>query len=210
MRISRGLLGVLLGMLMAGYASAAVAPTQEVLGALAPTGKLRVGLYRGSPVTVLRDDGPAEAKGVGLDLGRELARRLGVPFQPVIYPTPAAVMDGLKAGEWDVTVLARTPERAGQMNMTEPFLRIEHGFLVPPGSPITTIADVDRVGIRIGVPQGGSVTAALAQTIKRAAVIPIPGLAAAPDALSSGQVNVFAANKANLSAVSDKLPTGIG
>jgi polar amino acid transport system substrate-binding protein len=197
---------MLLGLALLVCPLAAAPPNRAVVQSLAPTGSLRVALYAGSPVTFVRGDTPDASKGVGLALGRELARSLGVPLQLVVYPTPAAVMEGLKTGEWDVTVLAQTPERERQMNMTAPFLLIEHGYLVPAGSPITAIAEVDRAGVRIGAPQGGSVNMVLAQTIKIAAVVPIAGLAAAPEALKLGQVQVFAANKANLFEVSTKLP----
>ncbi len=199
-------LAALLALFVFAFPSVAAPPAQGVLEALAPTGMLRVALYVGSPITFIRGETPSESRGVGLELGQELARASGVPLQLVIYPTPAAVVDGLKAGEWDVTVLARTPEREKLMNLTEPFLLIEHGYLVPAGSPISAISDVDRAGVRIGAPQGGSVNTVLAQMIRNAVVVPIPGLAAAPDAIKTGQVDVFAANKANLSEVSDELP----
>jgi polar amino acid transport system substrate-binding protein len=38
--------------------------------ALAPTGKLRVGLYPGTPTSILGDPASGNAKGVGFDLGR--------------------------------------------------------------------------------------------------------------------------------------------
>jgi len=65
---------------------------------------------------------------------------------------------------------------------------------------------VDRPGSRIGAPQGGSVNAFLARTVKQAAVIASPSVPAGADLLKSGQVDVFAANKANLFELSDKLP----
>ena len=92
------------------------------------------------------------------------------------------------------------------VNLTPPFLVIEHGYLVAAGSPITTMAAVDRAGLRIGAPQGGSVNATLASTIKNATIVPAAGLAAGADMLKSGAVDVFASNKANLFELSDKMP----
>ena len=76
------------GLLIAGCASVASAPTQEERQALAPTGKLRVAFYLGAPASIIRGATPDESKGVGFDLGKELARRIGVPFEPVVYPRP--------------------------------------------------------------------------------------------------------------------------
>ena len=67
-----------------GLCSHRYRPTPEARQALAPTGKLRVGLQLGSPHNVIADPVTGEMKGVGYDLGKELARRIGVPFEPVM------------------------------------------------------------------------------------------------------------------------------
>ena len=196
----------IVGLLMAGCAGVGSAPAQDERQALAPTGKLRVALYTGAPASIVRGATLDESKGVGFDLGKELARRLGVAFEPVVYASPGAIMGGLKAGEWDVTFFGPNPERESVLNFTAPFLIIEHGYLVPAGSPITTMDAVDRPGTRIGAPQGGSVNAFLARTIRNATVIASPSVPAGEEMLKSGKANAFAANKANLFELSDKMP----
>jgi polar amino acid transport system substrate-binding protein len=146
------------------------------------------------------------SKGVGFDLGKDLARRIGVPFEPVVYPSPGAILGGLKSGEWDLTLFGPNPERERVLIFTPAFLVIEHGYLVPAGSPISTIDAVDRAGTRIGAPQGGSVNASLARTVKNALVIASPSVPAGENMLKSGKADVFAANKANLFELSDKMP----
>jgi polar amino acid transport system substrate-binding protein len=142
---------------------------------------------------------------VGFDLGKVLARRIGVPFVPVVYPSPGAILGGLKSGEWDLTFFGPNPERESVLNFTPAFLVIEHGYLVPAGSPISNFDAVDQPGIRIGAPQGGSVNASLARTIKNATVIASPSVPAGEEMLRSGKADVFAANKANLFELSYKL-----
>jgi polar amino acid transport system substrate-binding protein len=192
-------------LLIAGCAGLALAPSQEERHALAPSGKLRVALYTGAPASIVRGATPNDSKGVGFDLGKELARRMGIPFEPVVYPSPGAIMDGLKAGEWDVSFFGPTPARESVLVFTAPFLVIEHGYLVPSGSPISTIDAVDRPGIRVGAPRGGSVNAFLARSLKDATVVPSPSVPAGEELLKSGKVDAFAANKANLFELSDKL-----
>jgi polar amino acid transport system substrate-binding protein len=196
----------MLGLLVSACAGMDSAPTRGVRQALAPTGKLRVGLYRGGPTSYIPGATPDDARGLGFDLGKELARRIGVPFEPVIYPTAGGVIGGLKSGEWDVAVLALSPERESDLDHTPPFIRIEHGYLVVSGSPISTMVQVDRPGVRIGAPEGGSVNAVLMRTIKNATVVASPGLTAGAEMLKVGRLDVFAANKANLFELSDKLP----
>src|SRR3954451_4608843 len=97
------LAAALLGLVIAGCAVISSAPNQEERQALAPTGKLRVALYVGAPASIVRGTTTDDSKGVGFDLGKELARRIGVPFEPVVSPSPGAIVGGLKAGEWDLT-----------------------------------------------------------------------------------------------------------
>src|SRR5437868_10400380 len=105
MRPAHWLITAILGLLLVGCAGISTAPTPEARQALAPTGPLRVGLQLGSPHNVIRDPATGEMKGVGFDLGNELALRMGVPFEPVFYPSVGAVLDGGKAGAWDVAFI---------------------------------------------------------------------------------------------------------
>src|SRR6476659_5535786 len=129
MRTIAWLAAAVVGLLIAGCAGIG-APSQEERQALAPTGKLRVALYTGAPASIVQGATMNESKGVGFDLGKELARRIGVPFEPVVYPSPGAIMGGLKAGEWDVTFFGPNPEREAVLDFTPAFLVIEHGYLV--------------------------------------------------------------------------------
>jgi polar amino acid transport system substrate-binding protein len=92
-----------------------------------------------------------EMVGVGLDLGQELARRLEVPFEPVLYPSVGALLDGGKAGAWDVAFVGFSPARSEEWDFTQLHLEVEFGYLVPAGSRISTLADVDRPGMRLAV-----------------------------------------------------------
>ena len=92
-----GALSVLAAPVEAQIPKSGTAPTPEVRQAFAPTGTLRVGLTLGSPLGVIRDAASGEMKGVGFDLGQALAQRMGVPFEPVRYPSPAALVDSAKS-----------------------------------------------------------------------------------------------------------------
>ena len=121
-----------LGLLLTGCAGMSTAPTPEARQALAPTGKLRVGLQLGSPHNVIRDPVSGEMKGVGFDLGKELARRMGVPFEPVLYPSVGALLDGGKSGAWDVAFVGFSPARAKEWDFTAPApgnrIRLPHSW----------------------------------------------------------------------------------
>ena len=206
MRTTRWLMTAILGLLLTGCAGIHTAPTPEERQALAPTGKLRVGLTLGVPASVIRDSASGEMKGVLFDLGKELARRMEVPFEPVVYPSISALLDGAKSGAWDVAIFGVNPARAKQFDFTGTVLEIEFGYLVPAGSGISVLADVDRPGVRVGVPGKSAVEAALSRTLKNAVLVPAPGLAAGLEMLKAGKVDVFGTNKGNLFEMSDQLP----
>ena len=164
-----------------------VAPAQEIRQAAAPTGRLRVGLYPGSPTSMIRDRASGETKGLAFDLGQEFARRLSVPFEAVEFPQIANVLEALKQGQVDFTVTNASPARARDVDFTSPILGVELGYLVPAGSPITTQSDIDRPGMRVGVTAGGSSHSTLSREFKHAAVIPAQTLAIALEMFSGRQ-----------------------
>ncbi|MEO8718619.1 MAG: transporter substrate-binding domain-containing protein, partial [Burkholderiales bacterium] len=113
---------------------------------LTPTGKLRVGVNLSNFLLVQRNaDGTI--RGIVPDLAQELARRLGVSAELRKYEKVGAVADGAKKGEWDVAFIGAEPQRAAEIDFTAPYVEIEACYLVPAGSPLKTIADVDRKGV---------------------------------------------------------------
>jgi polar amino acid transport system substrate-binding protein len=78
MRTTHWVMTAILGLLLTGCAGISTAPTTEARQALAPSGKLRLGLQLGNPLNVIRDSASGEMRGVAFDLGKELARRMGV------------------------------------------------------------------------------------------------------------------------------------
>src|SRR5438105_12967918 len=92
---------------------------------LAPSGKLRAAINFGNPILATRDVDTGEARGVSVDLARELARRLGVPVELVLYDAAGKVVEGLKANAWDVAFVAIDPARAVDMDYSAPYVVIE-------------------------------------------------------------------------------------
>src|SRR5262249_16135140 len=116
---------------------------------LAPTGKLRVGINQGNFLLVTSSSPGAEPRGPAPDLARELGRRVGVPVEFVAFDTAGKLADAVKTGVWDVAFLGAEPQRANEIAFTAAYLEIPATYLVPAGSPIRSIAEVDRDGIRI-------------------------------------------------------------
>jgi polar amino acid transport system substrate-binding protein len=200
------LMSVLFGLSLTGCAGINAAPTSEARQALAPTGKLRVGLQLGSPHNVIRDPVSGEMKGVGFDLGKELAKRVGVPFEPVLYPSVGALLDAGKSGAWDVAFVGFSPARAKEWDFTALHMELEFGYLVPGGSSISTLADMDRPGIRVAVQEKSQPESFLARTQKEAVLVRASSLAGTLDLLKSGKADAIFSIKPSLFEVSNQLP----
>jgi polar amino acid transport system substrate-binding protein len=76
-------------------AASAGALAQEAREVLAPKGRLRVGVYLGSPLSMVKDSRTGEIHGLSLDLGKELAKRLDVAFEQINYQRIADVLAGI-------------------------------------------------------------------------------------------------------------------
>src|SRR5919198_5082030 len=171
MRATNWLTTATLGLLIMGCAGISTAPTPEARQALAPTGKLRVALQLGNPLNVVRDSASGEMTGVGFDLGNELARRIGVPFEPVLYPSVGALLESGKSGAWDVAFVGFGPARAKEWDFTALHLEVEFGYLIPGGSSISTLADVNRPEIRVAVQEKSGPDVFFSRTLKNVVMV---------------------------------------
>ena len=193
MRTTHWLLTAIIGLLLMG-AGIATAPTPEVLQALAPTGKLRVA-FLSAPLYVTKDPATGELKGVAVDLGKDLARRVGVPFDPVVYPNPSALVGGANSGAWDVALIGINAERAAAMDFSAPYMEVEQGYLVRAGVSIATASDVDKAGVRIGVLEKSNIDLYLSRTLKNAMLVRVKSLPENFALLDTGKADVIAATK---------------
>lgn len=147
----------------------------EVTAALrsefAPTGKLRVGLNMSNFLLTRTDAATGQPRGVAHDLAQELARRLGLAVELCPYPNPGALADAANKGVWDVGFLGAEPLRANEIDFTPAYVEIDSTYLVPPGSALKEIGEVDRKGIRIIVPEKAAYELYLSRTIKNAELV---------------------------------------
>lgn len=165
---------------------------------LAPSGKLRVGLNYSNFLLVLGDDAKGEPRGIAPDLGRELAKRTGLPLEFVKYDAAGKLFDAVKAGQCDVGFLGAEPQRANEVDFTAAYLEIPVTFLVPAGSPIKTIADVDREGVRIAVSERSAYDLYLSRTLKKAELVRTKGIPASYDAFMAQKLEALGGLKPKL------------
>jgi polar amino acid transport system substrate-binding protein len=173
---------------------------------LAPSGRLRVGLNYGNFLLVLKDAPGGEPRGVAPDLGRELARRIGVPVQFVKFDSAGKLADGVRSGMWDVAFLGNEPQRANEIAFSSAYLEIPVTYLVPAGSPLHKLADVDREGVRIAVADKSAYHLFLMRNLKHAELIAAEGIDASGKLFVEEKLEALAGLKPRLLADARKLP----
>lgn len=173
---------------------------------LAPSGTLLVGVYKGSPTSIIEGSTPQENKGVGYDLGKALAGQLGVPSRAVIFPNNAALLAAIKKGEVDFSVTNATPARKKNMDFSPSFMEVEKSFLVPPDSKYTAIDDLAASSALVGVSKGSSTAKTLTELFPKLHIREIDTLAHAIDMLKREEIAAFATNDAILFQMSDAIP----
>jgi polar amino acid transport system substrate-binding protein len=179
---------------------------QDVKEILAPQGKLRVGVYLGSPTSMVHDSKTNEIHGLSFDLGKELAGRLNVRFEQVTYQRISDVLEGMKAGDVDFTISNSTPARAATVTFSQNLLTIELGYLVSAASPIATIADIQKPGLRVGVTQGSTSQGTIPKLLPNATVVPAENYKRGIEMLEHGEIDTYATNKPTLFEMSDQMP----
>src|SRR5262249_14348979 len=113
---------------------------------LVQAGKIRVAVFLPQ---YNKDAATGEIRGVGtgfvaVELARALAARLGIEMQIVGYPTPLKALEGLKARECDFALMGIEPSRVNELDFTPPVVQFDYTYLVPSGSTIASVRDVDR------------------------------------------------------------------
>ena len=184
----------------------AASVNRDVRSALAPSGTLRTGLNYGNFLLITGDDPDGRPRGIAPDLAREIARRLGVPVDFVRFQQAGPLADGARENAWDIAFLGNEPQRAEEIVFSPPYLEIPVTYLVPAGSPVHSLADVDREGIRIAVSGKSAYDLFLTRTLKRATLVRAEGIEASIRLFVDRKLDALACLKPRLVAAADVLP----
>jgi len=179
---------------------------QDVTSELAPTGVLRAGINMANFLLVTGKSSAGDPEGVAPDMAREIAARLGVPVKYVPYKTPGELADMADTGAWDIGLIGAEPQRAEKIAFTAAYVEIEATYLVPAGSPLKTIADVDRAGVRIAVTGRSAYGLWLDRNIKNAQLVRSDTLDSAYEQFVRDKLDALAGLRPRLLADVTKLP----
>ena len=199
--------GLYAAIVAAAFAATGALASDEARKELAPTGKLRVGLaVAPNPGAGNVQMVNGEPRGIGGDLARELAKKLGVPVEWIQYPNSGALTDGVTTGAWDVAFLPVDAQRKQKVDFGAAHLVLQSTFLVGPNSPIQTLADVDKPGTRVVGVDNTATTRAAAASLKNVTMTNVKGPDVLFDLLRTGQADAIALSRESLTQLAAKLP----
>ena len=181
--------------------------SDKVKAELAPTGVLRAGINLSNFLLVTGRSANGDPEGVSPDMARAIADRLGVPVKYVPFKTPGELADQAGNNVWDIGNIGAEPQRAAVISFTAAYCEIEATYMVPAGSPIKTIADVDKKGVRIAVSARSAYGLWLENNIKNATLVPVAGLDAAFNKFVDDKLDVLAGLRPGLLKDIEKLPS---
>ncbi len=171
---------------------------------LTPTGVLRAGINLSNFLLVTGKAENGDPVGVSPDMAAEIARRLDVPLEFVTYPDPGALADAV--GDWDIGNIGAEPQRAEHIAFTAAYCEIQSTYLVPAGSPIQSIEDVDKPGIRIVTKGRAAYGLWLENNLKHAELIKTDSIDSSFDAFVEQGIDVLAGLRPRLLSDVQRLP----
>jgi len=173
---------------------------------LAEPGKLRAAINLGNILLVTGKNKIGNPTGVSPSLAAAIARHLGFSIVYNTYPSPGAAADAVDRDEWDICLIAEDPKRAETIEFCGAYAEIEATYLVPGGSKIRSLEDVDRPGVRIAVSERSAYDLYLSRALKHAELKRAPGLTAAFELFRDKKLDVLAGLRPALLENAESLP----
>lgn len=193
---------VLVSLICSGILACTSAPTNV----FTPQGSLRMGLYKGTPTSILpaKDNNPT--RGIGYELGQSLAIQLGIQYNPVVFEKNADVLAAVKNNEIDLVFTNASADRAQYIQFSKTVIRIEKGFLMSPKSNIQSQKEINSPKIKIGYSVGSNSQSELPTLIPKTSLVQTSSTKQAIEMLRAGQLDGFSTNKAILFEMASSVP----
>jgi polar amino acid transport system substrate-binding protein len=167
---------------------------------------LRAGINMGNGLLVTGRTAANEPDGVSPDIARAIAARLGVPVKLVPFAGPGELGDAVGTDTWDIALIGAEPQRAEKIAFSPAYVEIEATYLVPAGSSIREVGDVDRPGIRIAVSARSAYGLWLDRNIQRATLVRGQSGAEVWDRFTTENLHALAGLRSSLLEDAHRLP----
>jgi polar amino acid transport system substrate-binding protein len=181
----------------------------DVMNELAPTGKLRVAIAVGpapSALYAIKDDATGQYRGVTVELGSAMAKKLGIPVEFLPHLASGEIQNSAASGKWDVTFMPVDEERKKIVDFGNAYHLLQSTYLVAPGAKLANVEEANASGVRIGGVADTATFRAAQRAAPKATFVALPGVAAAVAAMKAGEVDCIALSRESLSSLVTKIP----
>ena len=176
---------------------------------LVPTGTLRVAIAVApapSALYAVKDAASGKFRGVTVDLGAALAKKLGVPVEFLPHLASGEIQNSAASGKWDVTFMPVDEERKKFVDFGNAYHLLQSTYLVAPGSKLAKVEEANDPGVRIGGVANTATFRAAQRTAPKATFVTVAGVDAAVAAMKAGQIDCIALSRESLSGLTAKIP----
>ena len=175
---------------------------------LAPTGRLRGGVVLAperSAFFVIKDASNT-LRGVTVDLLRGFADALKLPLQLHIYQNSGQLTDALAHADRDIAFMPQDAMRAKKVDFGPAYCLIESTYLVPAGSSIKSIEEINRPGVRIVAIANTTTMRSACRTAPQAHVEEVASVERMIDMARNGEGDAFALSQDSFAMLLSGLP----
>src|SRR6202030_4156669 len=168
-------------------------------------GVLRAAINMGNFLLVTGKDPSGDPSGVSPDMAAAIAARLGVPVKFVPYARPGEIADDAEKGLWDIGNIGAEPQRAAVVNFTAAYCEIEATYLVPAGSPVRSVGEIDQPGKRAAVTARSAYGLWLENNVKKGELLQFDSADAAIKQFVDAKMDAYAGLRPGLLPLVEKL-----
>jgi polar amino acid transport system substrate-binding protein len=182
--------------------------SSDDLSDLAPTGTLRGGVVIApapSAFFAIKDTQGAP-HGVTVDLLRFFAAQTKLPLDLQLYDNSGEVTDAVASGACDVGFMPQDAARAARVAFGPPYTMIESTYLVPAGSAVQSIAEINQPGRRIVAIANTTTMRSARRTAPNATVREVPSVDEMMALAAAGEGDAFALSRDAFATILPKLP----
>ena len=172
--------------------------TESISNIIAPKNVLRIGINMSNFLLVNKDSTFSKPEGLSPEIGKLLARELGINYEFVTFKNPGLLADAIDYDKWDVGNFAYEKKRAEIIDFSNPYVNIDANFLLRKNSEINQNHDVDNKNNKIAVVNRSAYDLWLSDNYKKAKIIRAKTIIETHNLFYNQDVNILAGLKPKL------------
>ena len=172
--------------------------TESISNIIAPKNVLRIGINMSNFLLVNKDSTFSKPEGLSPEIGKLLARELGINYEFVTFKNPGLLADAIDSDKWDVGNFAYEKKRAKIIDFSNPYVNIDANFLLRKNSEINQNHDVDNKNNKIAVVNRSAYDLWLSDNYKKAKIIRAKTIIETHNLFYNQDVNILAGLKPKL------------